>query len=341
MCRRSMRLSLALLVFLIAVPSHAQPLVCQRRTVAVSILDSQILPIDNVAPADLIGSLGKKSVKILSVAPDQRPHRVALVLDSSGSMTEALGVDAPTHWRIALSLAQMFAEENASRAQLALVIFNRQVTKTIGFAEGNAAVEAELRKLSTDKTFDETGINGRTALRDAVVRATQLFKRPTSADAIYLITDGGDNASFHKTKDVIRALSTSSVRLFVILFPGLDLVIIQGQLKLQELADMADYSGGEILAELDWHDGRAVIASDSDVPKQLSFGEIMTRLDQVIFQDDLVEIELPNPTSKAEKWKLTLTDTARHRWRGAKIAYPVLLSSCSVAVSNPRKVTAR
>lgn len=342
MTRRSLRLLFALLLAA-AVPlsSHAQQ-TCERRTVPVSFLDGQILPIRNVAPRDLVAQLDKKPVKILSIVPDERPHRIVLVLDSSGSMDMGnVQSAAPSYWTMALTLAQNFAAENADNVKLALVMFNSHVTDTIGFDAGNAAVEARLHQLLGDKTFEKTSVRGRTPMRDAVALANQLFDHPTSADAIYLLTDGDDNASVHKPRDVTRLLSASSVRLFVTLFPQLDLVTEDGSTKLQELSDMATYSGGEILLQLDWYDGRAVVASHLDAIKQLTFEQIMTRLYQTILQDDLVEIELPAPAFRDEKWKLNFSEDARQRWKDAKITYPVLLSGCPLPTPGASQISGR
>src|SRR5260370_34132044 len=45
-----------------------------------------------------------------------------------------------------------------------------------------------------------------------------MFDRPHLGDTIYVITDGGDNASKITTKDVARTLAEGGVRLFAFTF---------------------------------------------------------------------------------------------------------------------------
>lgn len=319
------------LAILIALPSQAQQSPCERRTIAVFFRDAQDLPIRDVSPADLEATLGGKPVKILSVTPDRRPHRVVIVLDSSGSMGSQTG--ERSHWMLALGVAQLFANENADNSQLALVIFGKQVTDTIGFTAGNAAVKTRLQQLATDKNYEKTNVKGLTALRDAIVRAVQLFDQPTSADAVYLLTDGGNNASAHNARDVTQLLAATSVRLFVILLPGLDTVIPEGDFQLEELSDLATNSGGEILARVDWQDGRAVFFPDSVNERHLRLGELLSRRSQAIFQEDLLDTELPRSISRDEHWKLKFSNAVGERWKGAHITYPTVLTGCPTTIS--------
>jgi hypothetical protein len=68
-------------------------------------------------PTDFEGKLGGKAVKILSVKPDERPHRIAVLLDTSG---EVLGQPDAEEWVAANTIASHISQappQNASNRQ--------------------------------------------------------------------------------------------------------------------------------------------------------------------------------------------------------------------------------
>lgn len=138
-----------------------------------------------------------------------------------------------------------------------------QVHDLIDFSQGNVAVAEKLRQVEEDRKYVKTQIKGKTALRDAVFQGIQLLDHPSSADAVYVLTDGGDNASHQSASELDQRLAVTSVRLFAVLLyqklgnrsrtpeelsgPG-------------ELAEIAQKSGGEILTAAQWY-GKSVALS--------------------------------------------------------------------------------
>src|SRR6266436_1172143 len=131
-----------------APPAATQEFSCQHRTVPVSFRDAQNLPILQVTVADLEAKAHGKPLKILSLAPDVRPHRLVLILDTSGSIG-ASTADAPL-WNLELPLALHFFEMNRQRSQIALLFFNDKVNEVIDFSERNSAVADKLWQLGED-----------------------------------------------------------------------------------------------------------------------------------------------------------------------------------------------
>ncbi len=77
----------ALVLSLICVEfGWAQQESCREQTVPVSVYDSKGLRVPDLTPADFEGSYLGKSIRVSSVSPEQGPHRVMLLLDTSGSM---------------------------------------------------------------------------------------------------------------------------------------------------------------------------------------------------------------------------------------------------------------
>lgn len=305
----------------------AQDPSCLRRTLPVALRDEQNLPIQNVSVADLQAKVHGKSVKILSISPDARPHRVVLILDASGSMGSTQS--EPPLFALEIALARHFFDANKQRSQIALLIFNNDVTETVDFAQGNSAVGDKLQQIFGDHNYVKTNIKGKTALRDTILAGLQLLEHPSSADSLYVITDGGDNASKHSAADVKQRLTVTSVRLFAVLLRkevGYRNLTHEEMLGPEELSEITGNSGGEILTAAAWHGKQIVLSADSEA--KLKAQEPLTRLYRTILSDQLLEIELPFPVAKDERWELKLSDRSRREWKSIHITYPPTLTKC-------------
>jgi len=293
----------------------------------VALRDQQNLPIQNVSVADLAAKVRGKPIKILSLAPDTRPHRLVLILDASGSMGSK--ADEPPVFALEFALARHFFDVNRQRSEMALVIFNRDVTETIDFAQGTSAVGDKLQQISSDHNYVKTNVKGRTALRDAIVVGLQLLRHPNSADALYVLTDGGDNASKHSAADLTQRLAVTRVRLFAVLLRQEfgNSIRAPDESDPDELSKIAEKSGGEILSAAAWHGKQMALSADSEA--RLKSHETLLRLYQAILADELLEIELPFPIGKNEHWELKLSDSAGRQWKGSHITYPTTLVKCS------------
>jgi len=304
----------------------AQDFSCPRRTVPIALRDKENLPIENVSVADIEAKVRGKPVKMLSLAPDLRPHRVVVIVDASGSMGSTAA--EPPLFALEFALAWHFFEVNRQTSQIALLVFNSHVTEVVDFAQGNSAVGDKLQQISSDHSYAKN-VKGKTALRDTILAGLQLLRHPTSADALYVLTDGGDNASERNSADVTQRLAASSVRLFG--------VLLRQEVGYRnrppdesdpdELSEMASKSGGEILTAAAWHGKQMALSADSEA--KLKSQETLARLYQTILGNKLLEIELPFPIAKNERWELRLSDGARRRWIGTHITYPTTLMKCN------------
>lgn len=304
----------------------AQDLPCSRRVLPVALRDRENLPIQNVSVVDLEAKVHGKAIKVLSLAPDPRPHRLVLVLDASASMGST---DDTPLFALESPLAQHFYEVNRQRSQIALLIFNKHITETVDFAQGNVAVGDKLKQISSDRYYPKTNVKGTTALYDTVLAGLDLLAHPSSADALYVLTDGGpDNASKHRAADVTQRLAVTRVRLFaVLLHKDIDhRNRTPEEVPGEDLANIARKSGGEILSSADWNGKQITLSADPEAKWKSQ--ETLARLYQTILADQLLEIELPFPIAKDERWELKLSDSARRKWKGAQITYPTTLVKC-------------
>jgi hypothetical protein len=321
-------------IFLLVIPftATAQKQDCVHRTMPVALRDNENLPLQNISVTDLLGKIHGKPVKFLSLAPDQRAHRLVIILDASGSMGNFDG--EPSNWTTELKLAHHFFETNRGRSEIAMVIFNTQVIDVTEFSEGNGGVGEKLQLIGSDESYIKKNVRGRTALYDAILQGLRMLSHPTSADALYVLTDGGDNASKHRGSEVTERLAVTSVRLFAVIIErgarGYQRIPEQA-FGLPEISDLALKSGGEILSAAEAHG--AAIALTADREAKFRTEETLSRLYQVIVHDQLVEIELPFPIKKNENWELKLSEDARHRLKNIQITYPVVLTGCDAEVS--------
>lgn len=300
---------------------------CSRRVLPFALRDRDNLPIQDVSVGDLEAKVHGKAIKVLSLAPDPRPHRLVMVLDASGSMGSAKG-DNPL-FALEFPLAQHFYEVNRQRSQIALLLFNKNITETVDFTQGNSAVGDKLKQISSDHHYLKTNVKGTTALYDTILAGLDLLEHPSSADSIYVLTDGGDNASKHKAGDVTRRLGVTHVRLFVVLLykdTGYRNRTPEEVSGPQDLSDVAMKSGGEILSAADWRGKQITLSADPEAKWKSQ--ETLTRLYQAILADQLLEIEVPFPLKKDESWELKLSAPARRKWKDAHFTYPTTLSKC-------------
>src|SRR5947207_11381534 len=172
---------------------------CKRCCIPFALRDNYNRPIQNISITDLEGKVRGKPIKILSFAPDPRPHRLVLLLDTSGSMGSTAG-ESP-QFALGLALARHFFDVNHQWSHIALLTFNKNVTETLDFTRGNSVVGDKLQQITSDHNYLKANVKGTTALRDAILEGLQLLDHPSSADALYLLTDGGDNASKHSATD--------------------------------------------------------------------------------------------------------------------------------------------
>ena len=103
-------------------PLLGQDLGCQRRIFPVSVTDREGSPVRDLTPADFRAELRGQAVKILSVLPDNRPHRIVILLDASGSMRGQTG----RRWVTTVAAVQELVQSDTENSFLCIVDLWRQ-----------------------------------------------------------------------------------------------------------------------------------------------------------------------------------------------------------------------
>jgi hypothetical protein len=306
---------LALYFFLVA-RAFAQVPGCLHRSLPLSVEDAKGIAIQPLTPADFEAKLRDAPAKILSIVPDERPHRIVILLDASGSMT--------ARWSRVLAPASALAETSLPNAELALLIFGTNIYEQIDFSEGQRIVAKRLRQLSMDSKAAEKLVHGKTALYDSLIAGLQLLGTPTSADILYVISDGGDNASRAHLEEVTRRLSSSGVRLFVSLMAGglgYRSRTPEEDRGPADLNEMVMKTGGELITPFGVGDYVDAKAADRTSAALNAFHHNMVHA-------NLMEVELPGPPSGKRSWELKPSAENKKRWKDVRIIYPKELEPC-------------
>ena len=316
MTRRYFTFLLLTLAVVAPQPAQAQQDTCLHRTLPLSFDVPAGFASTQLPLTDFRATLKSQPVKILNIAPDERPHRIVILLDASGSMT---GI-----FLRALTLASVFVRDAAPNAQVALLFFGANIKETIGFTQGQSAVSERLRQLREDKPAAAKLVHGKTAIYDALLAGLDLFKEPTSADSLYLISDGGETSSKAQVSDVLQRMTASGIRLFAAILP---IEVRRGAATIIEpeeapgIAEVAKKTGGEVVHAAEPLDPGHVREMALLLP-------ILSRFHYNMLHTYRLEVELPERLNKPHAWELEIAGENRKRWKDVRLRYPTELAAC-------------
>ena len=323
-----------LLGFIFALPLLAQaPPPCQKLALPITVRDSSGKQIRGVVPQDFVSKVNKEKIQLGPVIQDTRPRRAVILVDTSGSMAVQTGT---SRWKLAFEIAAHFSKTAAaSGAQLALIRFDEQVRDVADFSPHNAQVAEVLKHVIEDETLSKKEMHGRTALYDAIDRGLRLLDHPSSADLIFAVTDGGENASHIKHGALERELLANGVRFYSVLMidsseakRGRTPEELEGPKILQELSES---TGGEMFGPVGYsRGGYLTFASpkynyDPKTKVEVALAEFY----QGLLQNELIQVPLMEP-SEPETLEIKFSEDARHKWKDAIVAYPHKLARCEV-----------
>jgi Ca-activated chloride channel family protein len=186
----------------------------------------------------LVSGLGQDNFQVFEDGIAQRieafshediPVTVGLVVDGSGSMR-------PKHADV-VSAALTFARSSNSHDEMFVVNFNEHVS--FGLPEGEIFTS---QPATLERAVARSPVTGQTALYDAIAAGLDRLQRGTrDKKVLIVISDGGDNASALKLKQLItQAVQSNAVIYTIGLFDESDLDRNPGVLK-----QIAHATGGE------------------------------------------------------------------------------------------------
>lgn len=254
-------------------------------------------------------------VRILSAERDGGPSRVIVLLDTSGSMN-----GAPSKFLTAQKVALALVFRAPTSSAVAFMTFSSKVTERMLFDRSREEV-AQLVKVLGEK--DHPAGEGKTALRDAIAEALRLLSAPNPRDVIYVVSDGGDNASRTNESKLKKALLSSGVRVYGILLSDLEPPTEEEEKPREELIHFAEATGGWML--LDEDKG----FSDEEQKRAESLARSLWAR---VSESYRLEMVLPEAPDKPRSWDLALIDLPKHKG-SVHLYYPGDLMPCSEATA--------
>ena len=303
----------------------AQDAGCQRRTIAVNVLDRTGNQVSGLGAADFQGEFRGQPLKVSSSSVDNGPRRVVMLLDTSGSM-----MDSQREWQLVRRVTHDLVLNSSSEMSLALLTFSAEIGEKVGFDAGRQAVAGKLAALPGEKAGFGKGLRP-TALFDAILEAVSLLEPTRLGDSVYVVTDGWDNASRSRSKDAERMLLQHGIRLFgfVLSDPRFDMTL--------DLVPLVRTSGGNSFNFNPYR--RWVIRPVSQwyslsEEEELALAVVLRRVYAQMAEFYRVEVELPQEVDKPRKWRLEVVDAHGKKRKDLTVVYPRKLMPC--AVEEPR-----
>jgi hypothetical protein len=205
----------------------------------ISVLDKKSgTSVTNLAPKDFRVTIGNKPVPVISAIREVRYRQVAILLDSSGSMERG-----KPKWQIATSLATAIAAAAPGLDTISFVEFGSPDSVVLTSLADHRAIVEQIGKLRDQLPLDR-GFR-RTDLWDNLLHIASSPVELTAGDSVFVITDGGENASKSNVRKVEESFVRKGVRLF-------GFVLVSNEPKTEEefdgpenLREFAKRSGGD------------------------------------------------------------------------------------------------
>jgi len=306
-------------------PLHGQGDSCLHRTVPVNVLTAKGETVTGLTPENFKASFHRKAVKIVSVTQDEAPRRVMIVLDSSRSM-----MSQRHEWQGYVKVARYLTERLPLGSAIGLTVFTEKIERSIPLTNDRAKVQDELMKLESGTEV----FKGKTALWDAVDAASAEFVAPQEGDAIYAVTDGGDNSSKTDFAKLRANLLQKRIRIFTFSrrldTPGPTHELYEGPMALEGLAE----STGGYAVNFNPNPVGSLPELRDKSGKPTAEGALLLIQFSEIFGFNRVEIELPERFDKIQAWSLAIAGPSTHN---LIIVYPRKLAGCVATESTMPK----
>ena len=300
MCLLGRRWARFVVFLLLALLVRAQESGVCSESVIVSVRDHRGQQVADLLPSSFRATLGSSVLNIRSASFRTSSPRIVLLLDRSGSMNQSF----------ASTLAKNFVALNAGKAHIAVVLFSDHVIDTINFDTPRAEILQKLSKLQE--------LGGLTAFYNSLIYGASLFGTPEPGDAVYAITDGGDNESNSGKYGVERELQSKGVRLFAFDLSHRNFSTEEEEAGHNNLRRLTEMTGGATISMASLPAGKEGERLNADLR---GLYEAMERF-------YILQVEAPT-LEKESRWKLEALDADGGKRKDVEVAYPGNLGPCS------------
>lgn len=297
---------------------------CLHRIFPVTVADKHGNAVAGLPISDFRAEVEHRPVKLLPVAlPTQQP-RVVVLLDTSTSITPGGRIPiypwvVQDEWDLAKFLVADIVNSAPASTELAFATFAAHLTVEVPFGKDRDAIREVLLERASPLRPAVPPYR-RTALYDAILEATGLFGAPQLGDAVYVITDGGDNNSKHTFVELQNKLEQKGVRLFCAMLGSSMWFVPDRRMRPELLQSIARHSGGY-----------SVIFDIAHFNHKAASTRAMAAAAHTLYRylDSFYEIdaELPFAFDKPYEWKLEVLNP-RGRKAGFSVLYPKTIFPC-------------
>jgi hypothetical protein len=216
--------------------------------------------VEPIAPENFVVKLNGNPVTVVAAERRQIRPRVAIILDTSGSM-----VNGRT-WKPAFTLAASFVQGLSGRADLAVVLFGDKLARMMSDKNGTKPILDEL--VESYQRKDKRIGAGRTQLRDAII-TTMNHQQLKTGDAVIVITDGGENYSRTSEETLRNNVVSSGVRFFSFIIAPLSPSTPEERVGPIPLRDLSQRTGGTSVLFENFTEDALITASGQSVQRIL------------------------------------------------------------------------
>jgi hypothetical protein len=325
-----MRTAIAFLAVLSGAGSlQAQTDQCVRRSVPVNVVNDRGQPVTGLTEDNFTASIHHQPVKIVSLVPDGTARRVMIVLDASGSMTGEKRM-----WHLYLAVGRNFVAPIPEGTLIGLVVFSSKIEENIPLGTSKKSLQDELARLDPGTRALPKGLR-QTALWDALEAAASEFDKPQQGDAIYAITDGGDNASKTSEKPLGEELLSRGIRLFTFsVDPSAGPKTPEESNGPTSLMELTQATGGYALRLPNSPLGGPPSLLNG-AGKLTPEGELLMLQFRQIFSFQRIELQLPKAPNKTQDWNLKMTGM---KTKDLTLTYPHRLAGCGTGAQSAGSV---
>lgn len=300
--------------------SRAQSADCLERTLIVNVTDRAFQPTD-LSRQNFQVTYRGHSLTPESVYYTEGPRRVMVLLDVSGSMNDRGNF---AKWKIARLAALDLVRTMPPGSKVGLITIATK-NKTQFPLSSDRQVIADWLEREEARGLDVLG--GRTALYDAIAAAITQLQPHEPGDAIYVIGDGGENASASRRAEVEKALRESQVRLFTLILPPNVTYAAVEVTGGRELASLSNNSGG-FVETLGLPPGLRIVSEQ--LKQEIRLHTVRLALQISAFYS--LTLKLPEDPQKTRHWEVSVVDSGR-RQKNARVDYPHEAPLCHIPVA--------
>jgi hypothetical protein len=302
---------------------------CTPAPILVSVVDLHGRPQDSLDTSNFEVKVDRKIVELQSATYKVQPSRMVVVLDTSGSMSGS--PSRHEKWEITRAAVQEALSVPAPAVPIALIAFSNGVYKTFPFNQSRSTMLSWLDGIDPKQ---RSGLHGKTALRDAIAAANRLLDPHQEGDAIYAITDGGENESTTTNKELESQLLRNHVRLYTFLLrERISVDLEEGQTFVDMVTNTGGALFGETASDSYWWENQPQYSFDEKIKNRIAGQAAMLVARTAAFY----RIDLLHPEAPKEGSNLSVDVVGRNGKKRADllVAYPKKFFACSSSPTSP------